>query len=170
MLFDFSPFFMFLSLFYIFFSVCLNQFLDGLHLFGREFFFDFKESTLQYLKKIQIQIVLKKTVVKISAISNSKSPSWSLVTIRCEFFLVNISRTVRWILLGLILNDKIIKKHLVFTITHICTFARCVFINKNLIIWNMKKVKNEWCQSMMLKMFYLNRFVRWTNCIWWAVE
>ena len=55
--------------------LCLNQFLGGLHIFEKkDFFFVFKKSTLQHLKKVQVQIVFNKTdVLKISKISSSKS-------------------------------------------------------------------------------------------------
>ena len=63
------------------------------------FWFVFKESTLQCLKKIEGQIIVfnKKAVVKICRISNSKSLPWSLVKFRSEFFLVDFSRIVYWI-------------------------------------------------------------------------
>ena len=40
------------------FSCYIKQFLRGLHLFWQFLFFAFKESTLQYFKKIQVQIIV----------------------------------------------------------------------------------------------------------------
>ena len=78
LLFDFFSFLVFLSLFLMFFFCLLlcQEIVRLLASFLRRFFFVFKENTLQYLKKIQVQITVfnKNTVVKISRISNSKSP------------------------------------------------------------------------------------------------
>ena len=83
-------------------------------------------------KKIQVQIRVlnKKAVVKISRTSNSKGPSWNTDKFHSELFLVNVSKIVCWIFIVLIfiskflswINDKL-WKHLVFTTAHICTFA-----------------------------------------------
>ena len=92
LLFDFFSFFAFLSLF---FNVLLpslamstvKQLLGDLHLFWEDFLFRFlRENTLQCLKKIQVQIIVfnKKAVAKMSRISNSKNPPWSL---ECQVFL-----------------------------------------------------------------------------------
>ena len=77
-------FLIFLFLFFFFqwvssVSCYVKQFLGGLYLF-RIFFFVFKESTLQYWKKAQAQIMVfnKNAVVKISRISNSNSLPWNL--------------------------------------------------------------------------------------------
>ena len=69
-------------------------------------FFVFKESTLQHLKKNQVQIIVfnKKIVVKMSRISNSKSLPWNLVKFRSKFCLVNVSIILCWIFLVLIVN------------------------------------------------------------------
>ena len=57
-------------------------------------------------KKIQVQIIVfnKNTIVKISRIFSSKSPSWNLVKSRSEFFLVDISKILWWFLKILIVN------------------------------------------------------------------
>ena len=70
------------------------------------FIFVFKESTLQYLKKIQVQIILfnKKVFVNIYRISNSKSPPWSLFKLCGNFFLVNVSRWLGQIFLVSTMN------------------------------------------------------------------
>ena len=70
------------------------------------FIFVFKESTLQYLKKIQVQIILfnKRVFVNICRISNSNSPPWNLVKFCGNFFLVNVSRRLCQIFLVLIVN------------------------------------------------------------------
>ena len=58
-------------------------------------------------KKIQVQIIVfnKKAIVKISRISNSKSPPWNRVKFRSKFFLVDISRAVSWTYLVLIVSQ-----------------------------------------------------------------
>ena len=102
LLFDFFSFFVFLSLFLMFyFCLLLCQLPSNFQLtcifFENIFCFVSKESTLQCLKKIQVQIIVfnKKAVVKISWISNSKIPSRNLVKFRSsKFFLVDISRIV----------------------------------------------------------------------------
>ena len=73
----------------------VKQFLGDLHLFWEDFYFVFKESTLQWLKKIQVQITVfsKKVLVKLSGISNSKNPAWNLVKLRSTFFLVDMLQT-----------------------------------------------------------------------------
>ena len=65
-------------------------------------FFVFKESTLQYWKKIQVQITVfnKKAVIKMCSVFNSKRPPWNLVKIRTVFFVVSISKLVCWIVLS----------------------------------------------------------------------
>ena len=79
-----------------FFCLLLCQTIFGWLASFLRFFFVFKESTLQYLKKIQVQIISnEKAVVKVSRTSNSKSPSWKLLKLRSEFFLVNVLRISR---------------------------------------------------------------------------
>ena len=95
-LFEFFSFFVFLSLFSMFF-LCLLLFqviLGGLQLFWEDLFYVFKESTLQYLKKIDIQMTVfnKKAVAKISRISNLKSPPWNLVKFRSGLFLICLKK------------------------------------------------------------------------------
>ena len=97
LLFDFVSFFVFLSLFSIFFFCLLlcQAIFRGLVSFLS--FFVFKESTLQYLKKklsSNNSFYQKKLI---STISNSKSPPWNLNKFRSEFFLANVSRIMCWI-------------------------------------------------------------------------
>ena len=70
------------------------------------FIFVFKERTLQYLKKSQVQIILfnKKVFMNIYRISNSKSPPWNLVKFCGNFLLVNVSWRLWQIFLVLIVN------------------------------------------------------------------
>ena len=96
----FVSLFLVFSFFFLFFWIFLFCFLlyqaifRWLASFLRRFIFVFRESTLQ-LKKIQINFFfLTKNVLKISRISNSKSPPWSLAKFRSEFFLVNVWRIV----------------------------------------------------------------------------
>ena len=138
---ELSSFFTFLSLcsmFFFYLLPCqaifrwLASFLDIFFWVGL-----FKESsTLQYLKKFQVQIIVynKKAVVLISRISNSKRPPLNLVKYRSEFFLVNV------------LCELIVKQ--AFTITHICTFARYVYDamclhQSRFSIWRLNQVKRE---------------------------
>ena len=68
--------------------------------FLRRFFFSFfKESTLECLEKIQVQIIVfnKKALVQLSGISSSKNPPWNLGEFCSNFFLVDMSRKVSWI-------------------------------------------------------------------------
>ena len=49
--------------------------------------------------------------------------------------------------------------------------TRCVFINRNSVFADWTKWKGaDSNESMMLKMFYLFGFVRWTKYTWWAKE
>ena len=111
LLFGFFLFFVFLPLFLMFYFCLLlcqlsSNFLLTCIFFENIFCFIFKDSTPQCLKKIQVQIIVfyKKANMKISRISNTKSPPWNLVTFRSEFFLVDNSRIVCWIFLVLIVN------------------------------------------------------------------
>ena len=97
LLFDSFSFFIFHSLFFQYFSF-VSCYVKTFYVFWEDLFFIFvfKESTLQYLKKIQVQIISnEKAVVKVSRTSNSKSPSWKLLKLRSEFFLVNVLRISR---------------------------------------------------------------------------
>ena len=109
----FSFFFLFFWCFSFFLFLCQAIF-RWLVSFSTRFFFVSKESTLHFLKKIQVQIIFfnKKAVTKIYMISNSKSAPWNLVKFRSEFFLVNASRIVYWILLVLIANNCKTKKNM----------------------------------------------------------
>ena len=110
LLFDFFSFSVFHPLLMFYFCLLLCRLSSNFQLtcifFEKIFCFVFKESTLQCLKKIQVQITVfnKKAVVNISRISNSKRPPWNLVKFRSEFFLVDISRIVCCIFLVLIVN------------------------------------------------------------------
>ena len=117
-------YFLFFLVFFSMFCFCLllcKETFKWLASFSM-FVFIFKESTLQYLKKIQVQIIAfkKKTVVKVSKIPNSNSPLWNLVKFRCKFFLVNVLRLVCRIFFKfwLWINGKTIKAHL-----HICSIC-----------------------------------------------
>ena len=81
-------------LFSIFFLLSLAM-LSNLHVdcifFEKSVFFVFKENTLKR------EFKLEKAEVKISRISNSKSPPWNLFKFRIEFFLVAVSRIMYWI-------------------------------------------------------------------------
>ena len=47
----------------------------------------------------------------------------------------------------------------------------CVFINKNSVFAIKPRGKGTHTNEiMMVKMFYLYWFARWTNSIWWAIE
>ena len=88
-----------------------------------------KESTL-----LQIIVFNKKTVAKISWISNLKSPPWNLVKFCTEFFLVNVSRIM---CSSLWIDIKTIKAHGLYDNVHlhcfsICFKTQCVLINRNL--------------------------------------
>ena len=75
--FTFSHFlFFFFSFFNVFFCLLLWQTIFRWLASFVRFFVLFQEKTLQYLKKIQVQIIVfnKKADVKISRISNSKTP------------------------------------------------------------------------------------------------
>ena len=65
-------------------------------IFFEKIFFVHEESkrALQYLKQIQVQMIVfnQKAAAKIYRISNSENPPWNLVKFRSEFFLVNASR------------------------------------------------------------------------------
>ena len=105
LLFDFYSFFFsfFNVLLYINCQVvfrCLTSFL-------RRFFISFLRRALYSAwKKIQVQIIAfnKKAHVKLSWISNSKTPPWNFVKFRSEFFLVDMSSIVYWIFLVLVVN------------------------------------------------------------------
>ena len=137
-----------------------------------------ESSTLQYLKKIHVQIIVfnKKAVVKISRISNSKNPRWNLVKFRSQLFLVNVSIIVCWVFyFWLRINGKTIKaldfKNANLQICSICLRLGGTSLTKiqHLHIEPSEtQTHTKW--SMMLKMIYLYGFVRWTKCIWWTLE
>ena len=65
-------------------------------------------------------------------------------------------------------------KHLVFTITHICSICLKLDVSSLIEIQYSQiepsEKRTHTNESMMLKMFYLYGFVRWTKCIWSAIE
>ena len=63
-----------------------------------DIFFVFKEELCSTWKKNHVQVMVfnKKAVVKISRISNPKSPLWNLFKFRREYLLINVSRIVCW--------------------------------------------------------------------------
>ena len=65
-------------------------------------------------------------------------------------------------------------KHLVFTITHVCSICLKLDVSSLTEIQYSQiepsEKRTHTNESMMLKMFYLYGFVRWTKCIWWAIE
>ena len=93
-MFSFFSFFVFLSLFSMFFFCLLlcQAFFREIAVFWKYFFsfLIFKESTL-YLKKFEFTkkklfLNLQKADVKISRISNSTCPPWNYVKFHSEFF------------------------------------------------------------------------------------
>ena len=85
--------FSFLSLslsFFFLFSCYVKQIVGGFYLFWEDSFLVFKDSTLLDLKNTQVQIIIfdKKAILKISKISNSKSPPGNLVTFNSEFLVL----------------------------------------------------------------------------------
>ena len=101
-----------LSFFYLFFrcffsvSRYVKQFLGGLHLCGEVFVSFLRGALYRSWKKKQVQIiVLNKNFVKISRISNSKSPPWNVVKFRSEFFLVCWTFLVWLWIIGKIINS-----------------------------------------------------------------
>ena len=112
----------------------LNGFLIG-------FFFLFKKSCLQHFNK--------KAVVKICRISHPKGLPWNLAKFRREVFLVDVSKTVCWILwFWLRINSKIVKTHAVYENSHlhicsICFKTRCFFVNRNSVFPDWTKWKEN---------------------------
>ena len=161
LLFDFFSFFVFLFLIsMIFFCLLLWQvILRWLPSFS-------KESTLQYLKKIQVRIIIfdKEAVVKTSRISNSKSLPWTLAKFRSDCFEVNASRIVCWRFLFLIVNYAHLHSYT------ICLRPDMYSSTEIQYLQNEPSEKGTHTkESMMLKMFYLYGTVRWRKCIWWAM-
>ena len=120
-------FFLFFQRFYSV-SCYVKQFLDGLDLFWEDIFFVFKESTLRYLEKLQVQIIVfnKKAAEKIAEDLQFKEPTMKpCVKFRSEFFFVNVSRIARWIFLVLIvklfLERKVVLRNFAkLTGKHLC--------------------------------------------------
>ena len=48
--------------------------------------------------------------------------------------------------------------------------TRCVFIKIQYLQIEPSEKGTYTSESMILQIFYLNGFVRWTKCIWWAIE
>ena len=71
------------------------------------FIFLFKENNLQYLKEIKVWIIAFniKAALKISRISNTRSPPWITVKFYVMFLLVSVSQTMCWISSVLIVNQ-----------------------------------------------------------------
>ena len=73
------------------------------------------------------------------------------------------------------IKDKL-QKHLVLRITYTCTRLFCLRLD----VYSLTKIQylqiepstkgTHISESMMLKMFYLYGFIRWTKCIWWAIK
>ena len=129
LLLDYFSFFCFSFSFFNIFLLSLASILLSV------FLWFFRRALWSTWKKIQVQIRVsnKKAVVKISRISNSKGPSWNIDKFHSELFLVNVSKIACWIFTALIFISKFwlwingkLWKHLVFMITHICTFAQSV--------------------------------------------
>ena len=118
--------------------------------FDKTFYFIFKESTLQCLKKIQVQIIAfnKKAVVKSSRISNSKSPLWNF---EYQVFLGRYLKNSLLIFFSfdceLILHHKNIWLLQQRTFAHLLNLfkTRCVFINRNSLFadWT-KGITYQW--------------------------
>ena len=118
--------------------------------FDKTFYFIFKESTLQCLKKIQVQIIAfnKKAVVKSSRISNSKSPLWNF---EYQVFLGRYLKNNLLIFFSfdceLILHHKNIWLLQQRTFAHLLNLfkTRCVFINRNSLFadWT-KGITYQW--------------------------
>ena len=118
--------------------------------FDKTFYFIFKESTLQCLKKIQVQIIAfnKKAVVKSSRISNSKSPLWNF---EYQVFLDRYLKNNLLIFFSfdceLILHHKNIWLLQQRTFAHLLNLfkTRCVFINRNSLFadWT-KGITYQW--------------------------
>ena len=106
--------------------------------------------------------------MKISRISNPKSPLWNLVKFRRAFFLINASRIVCWMLsFGVWINGKTIKAPGLCNSTHILHLSSSTEIQYLQIVPSEKGTHTN--QSMMFKEFYLYEFFRWTKCMWWAM-
>ena len=100
LLFDFVSFFVFLSLCSIFlfcFLLCQAIFMWLASFLKRFFSFLRRAHRGTWKKSGSNNGYYKKAVVKVSRNSNSNSPPWNLVKFCSEFFLVNISRIMRWI-------------------------------------------------------------------------
>ena len=84
------------------------------------FTFVFKKSTLQYLTKMQVQIIVfnKKLLRKFIWSPTERVHFETFVKYRSEFFLVNVSRIMCWIFLVLIVKSKTIKTPGVYDNAH----------------------------------------------------
>ena len=161
--FEFFSFLVFLSLFLAIF--CQQSFV-------RRFCFSFLKTTLcSTWKKIQVQIIVfnKNAVVKTSRISNSEGPPWKSVKFRSKFFLVKVSRiAVEFFWFWSWINDKTIKTPGFYGNAYLIDVFSLTEIQYLQTELNERGTHNK--ENMILKMFYLYGFVRWTECIWCAIE
>ena len=115
----------------------------------------------------------QKALVKLFGISNSKNPPWHVAKFRSKFsffcrFLKNSILNIFTFGCELMVNHKSIW---FYTHLHICSTCLRLHVSSLTKIHYLQiKPSERGTHNNRTMMLNLYGFVRWTRCIWWAIE